>query len=152
MPVRPSLEHVFDLRVDVGEPVRVGRSASEDLNVTPILGGTVVGPRLRGTVLPIGADWWVTRGATTQLDARYVLRADDGAAIDVVNRGYWHADADLERRLRAGEPGAEDELYYRTAFVFQTGAEAHRWLTEAQFVGYARPEPCRVVIAVHRVA
>ncbi|WP_236623298.1 DUF3237 domain-containing protein [Demequina mangrovi] len=146
------LEHVFDLRVAVGEPIRVGRTDSEDLNVTPIIGGTVEGPRLGGRVLGVGADWWVTRGATTQLDARYIIEADDGSAIDVVNRGYWHAGADVERRLVAGEDVPEEELYYRTAFVFQTGAEAHRWLTEAQFVGYARPEPGHVVIRVHRVA
>jgi hypothetical protein len=148
----PSLEFVFELRVAVSEPIRVGRTASEDLNVTPIVGGTVTGPRLTGEVLPVGADWWVTRGATTQLDARYLIRAADGAAIDVVNRGYWHADAAVEQRLYGGEAVPESDLYYRTAFVFQTGAEQHRWLTEAQFVGYARPEPDTVAIRVFRLA
>jgi hypothetical protein len=145
------LDFVFELRVAVTDPVRVGRTDSEDLNVTPIVGGTITGPRLSGEVLPIGADWWVTRGATTQLDARYVVRADDGAAIDVVNRGYWHADRAVEERLREGEDVGEEDLYYRTAFVFQTGAPQHRWLTEAQFVGYARPEPGQVCIRVYRV-
>ena len=147
----PGLEFVFELKVTVSEPIRVGRSASEDLNVTPIVGGTVTGPRLNGRVLPVGADWWVTRGATTQLDARYLIEADDGAAIDVVNRGYWHADEAVERRLSSGEQVGEADLYYRTAFVFQTGAEAHRWLTEAQFVGYARAEPDTVSIRVFRL-
>ncbi|MFB7892835.1 DUF3237 domain-containing protein [Microbacterium sp. NPDC056044] len=148
----PGLEFVFELKVAVADPVRVGRTDSEDLNVTPIVGGTIDGPRLTGRVLPVGADWWVTRGATTQLDARYLIEAEDGAAIDVVNRGYWHAGEDVERRLHAGERVGEDELYYRTAFVFQTGAAAHRWLTEAQFVGYARPEPGHVVIRVFRLS
>ncbi|MEI3847773.1 MULTISPECIES: DUF3237 domain-containing protein [unclassified Microbacterium] len=147
----PGLEFVFELRVAVADPIRVGRTASEDLNVTPIVGGEITGPRLTGRVLPVGADWWVTRGATTQLDARYVIEAEDGAAIDVVNRGYWHAGEVVERRLRAGEPVGEDDLYYRTAFVFQTGAEAHRWLTEGQFVGYARPDPGHVCIRVYRL-
>jgi hypothetical protein len=147
----PRLEFVFELKVAVAEPVRVGRTASEDLNVTPITGGTIDGPRLTGRVLPVGADWWVTRGATTQLDARYLIEADDGAAIDVVNRGYWHAGEEVERRLHAGNHVGEEELYYRTAFVFQTGAAPHRWLTEAQFVGYARPEPGRVCIRVFRL-
>ena len=150
-PFAPGLEFVFELKVAVADPIRVGRTDSEDLNVTPILGGTIEGPRLTGRVLPVGADWWVTRAATTQLDARYLIEADDGAAIDVVNRGYWHAGEDVERRLHAGEPVGEDELYYRTAFVFQTGAAAHRWLTEAQFVGYARPEPGHVCIRVFRL-
>lgn len=150
--LEPALEFVFELRVSVEDPIRVGRTASEDLNVTPIVGGTVTGPRLSGRVLPVGADWWVSRGSTTQLDARYLIEADDGAAIDVVNRGYWHAAEPIERRLHAGEHVGEDELYYRTAFVFQTGAQAHRWLTEAQFVGYARPEPGMVCIRVFRLS
>lgn len=149
--LEPSLEFVFELRVEVDAPVRVGRTESESLNVTPITGGVVEGPRLRGRVLGVGADWWVTRGSTTQLDARYLIEAEDGAAIDVVNRGYWHAGPELEKRLFSGEQLGEDELYYRTAFVFQTGAEQHRWLTEAQFVGYARPEPGLVCIRVFRL-
>ncbi|MBD7995751.1 DUF3237 family protein [Arthrobacter sp. Sa2CUA1] len=145
----PGLEFVFELKVRVDDPLRVG--GTPDLNVTPIVGGTVSGPRLNGRVLPVGADWWVTRGATTQLDARYLIEADDGAAIDVVNRGYWHAQDSVEQRVHAGEKVGEAELYYRTAFVFQTGAEAHRWLTEAQFVGYARSEPDTVCIRVFRL-
>ena len=43
------------------------------------------------------------------------------------------------------------DLYYRTAFVFQTGAPAHLWLTESQFVGMARPEPGLVCIRVFRL-
>ena len=61
---------------------------------------------------------------------------DDGAAIDVVNRGYWRADDDVMARLIAGEDVGEAELYYRTAFVFQTAAPQHLWLTESQFVGH----------------
>ncbi|GAA1698555.1 hypothetical protein GCM10009792_18260 [Microcella alkalica] len=149
--LKPSLQFVFELRVEVAAPVRVGRTESESLNVTPITGGVVEGPRLNGRVLGVGADWWVTRGSTTQLDARYLIESADGAAIDVVNRGYWHAGPELEERLRSGEPLAEDELYYRTAFVFQTGAADYRWLTEAQFVGYARPEEGLVCIRVFRL-
>jgi hypothetical protein len=149
--LEPAVDFVFELRVEVAEPIRVGRTDSEDLNVTPITGGTVSGPRFTGRVLPVGADWWVTRGATTQLDARYLIEAEDGSAIDVVNRGYWHADHAVEQRLRAGDDVGESDLYYRTAFVFQTGADAYRWLTEAQFIGYARPEPGHVCIRVFRV-
>jgi hypothetical protein len=147
----PAFEFAFELRVEVQDPVRVGRTDSEDLNVTPIIGGTVEGPGLTGRVLPGGADWWVSRGKTTQLDARYLVEAADGAAIDVVNRGYWRVEADAERRLRAGEHVGEADLYYRTAFVFQTAAPAHLWLTESQFVGYARPEPGHVCIRVFRL-
>jgi hypothetical protein len=38
-------------------------------------------------------------GPVVDLDARYLVRADDGALIDMVNRGFWMAydDADLQQ-------------------------------------------------------
>jgi hypothetical protein len=149
--LEPSLEFAFELRVDVDAPVRVGRSASEDLNFTPITGGTVDGPLLRGRVLAGGGDWWVHRGTTTHLDARYLVEAEGGGTVDVVNRGYWRAAPEDEERLFAGEHLDETELYYRTAFVFQTGAPDLQWLAESQFVGMARPEPGMVCIRVFRL-
>ncbi|GAA1793639.1 DUF3237 domain-containing protein [Agromyces lapidis] len=144
----PELEFVFELRVAVGPEQHVGRGPGEELGFTPITGGTVSGPALDGEVVAGGGDWWVYRGDTTQLDARYLLRASDGAVIDVMNRGYHRADEALARRLEAGEPVTEQELYYRTAPVFQTDAPAHRWLAEHQFIGLARPEPGHVCIRV----
>lgn len=146
--LEPSLEFAFELRVEVGAERHVGRGDDETLGFTPITGGTITGPRLSGRVLAGGGDWWVARGDVTQLDARYLVEAEDGAIIDVVNRGYYIASDDLERRLAAGEPVGEDELYYRSAPVFQTDAPAHRWLTERQFIGMARPEPGLVCIRV----
>ena len=147
-PLEPTLVFVFELRVEVDLERRIGHGTSEALGFTPITGGTVVGPRLNGRVLPGGGDWWVARSDVTQLDARYLLEADDGTVIDVVNRGYYVASDDLEQRLAAGEPVTEEELYYRTAPVFQTDAAAHRWLAERQFIGMARPEPGMVCIRV----
>lgn len=146
--MRPELEFVFELRVEVGEEQHIGRGPGEELGFTPITGGTVEGPRLSGAVLPGGGDWWVCRGDTTQLDARYLLRADDGSVIDIVNRGYFRADEALLQRLAAGDAVTEEELYYRTAPVFQTDAPAHAWLAEHQFIGMARPEPGHVCIRV----
>jgi hypothetical protein len=146
--LEPTLEFVFELRVEVDAERTIGHGASAALGFTPITGGTVTGPRLNGRVLPGGGDWWVARGDVTQLDARYLLEADDGTVIDVVNRGYYVASDELEQRLAAGQQVSEEELYYRTAPVFQTDAAAHRWLAERQFIGMARPEPGMVCIRV----
>lgn len=80
------------------------------------------------------------RSGTSQLEARYLLEADDGAAIDILNRGYFRADPDVAHRLERGDPLEESEYYFRTAPVFQTEAPAHRWLCEHQFIGLARQE------------
>ncbi|SEI93605.1 DUF3237 domain-containing protein [Demequina mangrovi] len=144
----PRLEYAFEIRVDVDPYLRIGRGVDEELTFTPVTGGTVDGPLLTGIVLGGGGDWAVERAGTAQLEARYLLRAEDGAVIDVLNRGYYRASAEVEDRIAAGEAVAEDEYYFRTAPVFQTDAPAHRWLAEHQFVGLARDEDGQVRIRV----
>ena len=154
--IAPDFEYCFELRVAVDDAVPIGGSTPEEgLHFAPITGGTFDGPKLRGTILPGGGDWWNGRGLTVRLDARYLIEAklDGGgtAAVDVVNRGYWRTDAAGLARLEAGEALDERALYYRTAFVFQTEHPELEWLTASQFVGYARPEPGHVVIRVFRL-
>jgi len=147
----PVLEFAFEIRVDIEPHLRIGRSADEELTFTPISGGTVAGPLLSGEVLPGGGDWAVERSGTAQLEARYLLRADDGAVIDILNRGYYRASADVMARVEGGEDVPEDEYYFRTAPVFQTDAAPHRWLAEHQFIGLARDEDGQVCVRVYVV-
>ncbi|MHB8867610.1 MAG: DUF3237 domain-containing protein [Thermoleophilia bacterium] len=153
MTEHPSLEFAFEARVEVGPEELIGHGEGDALHFTPIIGGTVMGPRLRGIVVPGGGDWYVKRGPTTiQLDARYLIRADDDALIDVVNRGYYRTkSAEVMRRADRGEPVAAEDLYYRTSPVFRTGAPAHRWLAESVFVGMAREESGQVCIRFYEV-
>ena len=144
----PRLDFAFEIRVDIDPHLRIGRSADEDLSFTPISGGTVEGPLLNGVVLAGGGDWAVERSGTAQLEARYLLRADDGAVIDILNRGYYRASPEVMARVEAGENVPEEEYYFRTAPVFQTDAPAHRWLAEHQFVGLARDEDGQVCVRV----
>lgn len=146
----PALEYCFELQVDVAPPRRIGRGEGGQLHFTPITGGRVAGPRAEGVVLPGGGDWWVDHGVTTQLDARYLIEID-GHAVDVVNRGYWRANAAAIDGFESGRTPREEDLYYRTALVFQTDADDLRWLAESQFIGYARPGDDQVVIRVFRV-
>lgn len=146
----PSLEYVFEIRASIAPDFHIGRGPDERLSFTPVTGGSVSGPRLAGEILPGGGDWAVERFGTAQLEARYLIRADDGAVIDILNRGYFRATPALLARMDAGENVREDEpdLYFRTAPVFQTDAPQHRWLTEHQFVGLARDEDGQVCIRV----
>lgn len=149
--MEPQLEFVCELRVSVAPDLHIGRGPDEQLSFTPITGGTVSGPRLSGEVLAGGGDWAVGRSGTAQLEARYLVRADDGAVIDVLNRGYFRATPEILARMEGGEDVPEDEpgLYFRTAPVFQTDAPQHRWLAEHQFLGLARDEGGQVCIRVY---
>lgn len=153
--IAPDFEFCFELRVEVAEALPLGgQDPGEGLHFAPITGGTFAGPRLDGQVLPGGGDWWHASGLTVKLDARYVIEAElssGRAAIDVVNRGVWRTDEASFDRMLAEEYVDERDLYYRTAFVFQTGHPELAWLSESQFIGYARPEPGFVIIRVFRL-
>ena len=50
--------------------------------IYPVNGGRFEGPKLRGKVLPDGADWVIRRAdGATMIDVRLGLMTDDGAAI-----------------------------------------------------------------------
>ncbi|MFE7723381.1 DUF3237 domain-containing protein [Nocardia rhizosphaerihabitans] len=138
--LEPTLEFAFEARVEIAEPLLLGDVADGERFFTPIIGGTVAGPKLNGTVLPYGGDWSAVRSGTCELDARYLLRAADGATIDIHNKGFYRAEPEVEKRLRAGESVDESEYYYRTFPVFRTEAPEHAWLQSAVFVGLARGE------------
>jgi hypothetical protein len=153
--MEPAFEYCFELRCQVDEALPLGgQTPGEGLHFARVSGGTFDGPRLRGTVLNSGGDWWRGRGLTVALDARYVIEAElnDGTAgVEVINRGIWRTDAATFERMLAGEPVGEEDLYYRTAFEFRTDHPDLQWLTQSQFVGYARAEPGSVIIRVFRL-
>jgi Protein of unknown function (DUF3237) len=126
------MRYSFEVRVQIADSIRIGTSESEERWFTPIVGGTVRGPDLTGTVLPYGGDWSTTRDGVTELCARYLLRAEDGATIDIENRGFWLAQQ-VPGPVVSPPPGE----YYRTAPRFRTDAPTWRWMTSRVFVGLA---------------
>jgi hypothetical protein len=146
----PALTFVFEIRAEVTESLPVAQSGNVT-EFTPIVGGTVDGPRLRGTVLAGGGDWSSTQDAVCRLDARYLIQADDGAVIDIINRGFYRPAADAPDQRDDGLQVSSAGLYFRTSPVFHTDAPAHRWLAETVFVGLARDEEDTIVIRMYAV-
>jgi hypothetical protein len=147
----PRLSLAFELEAEIGPAVEFGQTGGGLRRMVPILGGQVSG-RLQAEVIPGGADWQTIRpGGVTDLWARYALRAADGAAIVVTNSGVRRASAEVSARLAAGERVSPSEYYFRSSPVFETGAEAHRWLTEAMFVGVGERWPDKVRLKVFEV-
>lgn len=146
----PQFEFAFEIRVICDPDIHIGRGPDEVLTLTPITGGSVAGPLLNGYVMGGGGDWAIERSGTAQLEARYVVVADDGAMIEVLNRGYYRASAEAIARMERNEniPEDDDGVYFRTAPVFQTDAPKYRWMAEHQFVGKARDEDGAVCIRI----
>jgi len=144
----PLLEHVADLVVRVAPPTVVSSSR----RVIGITGGEVSGPRIRGKVLPGGADFQVIRADnTTDLEARYVIETDSGSLIYVVNTGYRHGPPEAMERLQRGELVDPALIYFRCTPRFETAAAEYHWLTRHVFVGTAARYPDRVEMSFFKL-
>ena len=146
------LIHVFTARVDVGVPLELGQVSTGRRRVIPIVGGTVEGPRLTGTVLHGGADWQIVReDGTAELVARYTLQATDGTLISVVNKGIRRGAPEVLARIAAGEDVDPSEYYFRASPTFEVAPGPHRWLMDNIFVATGQRQAKQVVIAVYQL-
>jgi hypothetical protein len=131
-------EFVYEAVVEIGQPVEVGDTPHGQRRYIPITGGTFEGAKIRGTVLPGGADWQTSRpDGVTEADALYSVRTDDGTVIIVHNQGVI----------------ASGGAYMRTALRFEAPAGPHAWLNQSQFVSAIAGGqlPGTVIIRVFRV-
>jgi Protein of unknown function (DUF3237) len=138
------VEHLLDLRVDL-EPARPIATPTGALMVFVARGGTFVGPRLRGELLPGGGDWLrVGTDRIGRVDVRATLRTDDGVLIDYRARGVIKIPDDGLQRLQAGARLPFDETYVRTTPKLETADERYAWLNELVLVGYNELSPDHV--------
>jgi len=116
----PILEFAFEERVTIDPAIVLGDTAFGHRQYIPITGGTVVGPKLKGRVLPGGWDFQLTYAASncTQFSADYFLKAEDGTVIHVFNEGLVC-------------PGAPRAIF-RPKLEAPKGA--YDWMTNATFV------------------
>ena len=146
-PSPPQLEFAFEATAEIGAPQDLGITPHGRRRIIPVLGGRFEGPRIRGRILPGGADWQILRtDGTAELDARYTLETDQGAFIYVSNRGLRHGPPDVLVRLNAGETVDPASYYFRTIAQFETGAPECQWLTNAIFVATAERYPDKVIV------
>lgn len=128
------LEHVFDVRVDFGSD----RMLSEDMSggwqfgYTPPHGGVISGPRLQGRVVPhSGADYALRRAdGVLELNAHYMLEADDGTPIYINNTGYLISGGGGEN-----DQGLEQPAYFKFTPKFRVPHGPHDWLARTVIVG-----------------
>ncbi|NOW47972.1 hypothetical protein FHW96_004156 [Novosphingobium sp. SG751A] len=135
----PPLEFAFRIRLDFppGARSRFALPGGTLRGYVPVIGGTVTGPRLNGTVIAhSGGDWPLIRpDGVIAFDARYLIHAEDGTPIQVFNRGYAHAPAHIQARIEAGEPIDPADNYFRISPVFEAPGGPHDWLTRTVFAG-----------------
>lgn len=145
-------EFTFELRAGVEAVQDVGDTPAGRRRFIPISGGTFEGPKLKGTVLPGGADAQVIRAdGVTDLVARYTLKVEDGTLIYVVNRGLRHGPPDVMQRVMRGETVDPALYYFRTTPSFEVVAGPHDWLNRSIFVGTGARYAAEVHVRYFRV-
>ena len=132
-----TLEHVFDIRIDfhqrlIFDAIPGGQKAA----YTSVKSGTVSGPRLNGKVLDYsGADWPIVRAdGVVELNAHYVLEADDGAHIYIRNLGYVYGPRTAADSARSPANPAITG-YFRCTPYFRAPEGPHDWLNRTVIVG-----------------
>ena len=142
---------------EVGEVVSMGAGPLGERRQVAITGGRFEGEapdgrRLAGSVLPGGCDWQIVRAdGVIDLDARYALREETGAAIRVVSRGYRHGPPEVLARLARGEDVDPAEYFFRSSLRFETGDARLGWLNRTMGLATAVRRARQVELTVFRV-
>ena len=143
---------IFAISSPLGEIQRLGNTPYGERRIINILDGTVEGPKLKGKILPGGADWQIVRAdGVVHLHARYTIETAGGGLILVNSEGYRHGPPEVMERLARDET-VDPKLYYFRAFMrFETADPAPAWLNRILAIGYGARENRAVRLDVHEV-
>ncbi|WP_428642871.1 DUF3237 domain-containing protein [Roseibium sp.] len=147
----PQLTHFCDLTVELGPVREMGHGRNGARRIIPIIGGTVTG-KVNGTVLTLGADWQTTLAdGTTDIDTRYAFETEDGAVIEIINKGTRYGPPHVLAALARGED-VDPALYtFRTAARLETGDARYDWVNRTIFVGTGKRLASAVLISLFSV-
>ena len=150
--MKPQLEFLMNLAVDVGEIVSMAEGPLGERRVVGILGGTFEGPELRGAVLAGGADWQIVRrDGVLDLDARYALKEERGGLVRVTSQGYRHGAPEILAALARGDDVDPGKYFFRTVMRFESGAPYLEWLNKTIALASAERKARKVLLSAYRV-
>lgn len=154
-PPQPRLVLLYRAEIEVASPQLLGPTPAGERRIYPILGGGFDGERLRGRILPGGADWQVVREAAghveMRVEARFTMETHDGALIYVQNQGIRRATPEQVSRMMGGEAVDPADYYFRMTPRFETGDARYDWLNGVMAVASGMRMPDTVVYDVYAV-
>jgi hypothetical protein len=135
--MNPSLEQAWTAIIDIGERRALGTTPLGERFIIDILGGTFEGPRLKGRVLPGGADRQLLRSDGAKLlDALYEMLTDDGHVLTV------HNQVMIDEAAPAGR-------YARSVVRVTAPLGPHDWVNRRVFVGTLKSlKPAREAVQI----
>ncbi|POF28411.1 DUF3237 domain-containing protein [Roseibium marinum] len=147
----PGLSHFCDLEVRLGPVMEMGPGRCGGRRIIPIIGGTVTG-KVSGRVLDLGADWQtILADGSADIDTRYAFETDDGALIEIVNKGVRHGPPEILQALARGDDVDPALYYFRTTARLETGDARYQWVNRTIFVGTGRRLASAVLVSLFSV-
>ena len=145
-------EFLCDIEAELSFPEIIG-PVPEGMRVNfYIQGGTFEGPNLRGTVRPVGADWFTLRSdGVGQLDVRVTLETDDGESIYVYYYGLIDFPDEVKQDLAQGKLELGGEFRILTNPIFRTASEKYSWLNSTFAVGVGSSGENKVRYSIYRI-
>jgi uncharacterized protein DUF3237 len=137
----PGLKHLFTMRATLAPGLDGGDGPLGRRTLNAVAKGEFHGERLSGELNPGTGDWMLTRNRIRVVDARVVLRTDDGALIHMSYGGRITFPDELEKAVRdlsnrhLIDPA---KYYFRTTPLFETGAAQYAWLNAIVAIGKGR--------------
>ena len=135
----PELEFALELKVKLGQAYGVGETANGNRFIIPITGGTFEGPKIKGEVLPGGADYQMQGKNHTDIEAIYCIRTDDGVNIHIRNKGiiagnYFYCSPKFEAPLNSKYAWLNDAIFVCRPSGFMEGGIALKvWKVRDKF-------------------
>lgn len=148
----PKLELLCEYSATLKPPVVVGSGPYGMRQIFDVTGGEVTGPRLRGRVLPSGADWMlIGADGVGRLDVRAAIETHDGANIYVSYTGVLHMTENVVQAVSGGKLTEFGETYFYVSPRFETGDPRYAWLNGLFVLSQGRVGPLRVEYRVFEV-
>jgi hypothetical protein len=131
-----SEQPIFTIRSGLGGIQKLGDTPYGERRIIDIKDGTVDGPKLKGRVLPGGADWQIVRtDGVVHLTARYTIETDTGGLVLVNSEGYRHGPPEVMARLARDETVDPSQYYFRAFMRFETADPSAAWLNRILAIG-----------------
>lgn len=133
------LEPLLRMRVDLGNRYPIGPIPKGRRNVWQLGGGTVEGPRIKGTVAPVGGEFeLIDQEGVFHIDVRLVIVTHDMANIFVQYFGVANTTPQAAAKYKAGETVDFGETYFATQPRFETSHARYSWLNHVMAVAEGR--------------
>lgn len=153
LPPPPALLPFTQVLCQVSAWVTLGPGPHGERRYVPLGGGTVCGPGLNRTVVQGGVDWQIARAdGVLDIAAHCVIRADDGALIEVRSEGIRQGPPELMDRLARGEAVDRDACYFRTVVRLTAGAPQWQHLNKMLLLAVGQREAAQAKLDFYRLA